>query len=220
MRTFAIGDIHGCATALRTLLSSVPWNKGDTVVTLGDYVDRGPDTKGVIERLLQWREEVKLVTLRGNHEVMMLLARRHQPLLLDWCEVGGDATLASYVEPGSSNGAIPESHWDFLEKTKPFHESASHIFVHASAYPDVPMESQTEQMLYWERGWGAQRHQSGKTIICGHTPQRTGVPANMKHVICIDTCAYGGGWLTCLEPATSEYWQANEKGETRAGKLA
>ncbi len=219
MRTFAIGDIHGCATALDTLLKTVPFSREDTLVTLGDYVDRGPDSRGVIERLIALRSEVNLVTLRGNHEVMMLLARQHRAMLLDWCECGGDATLASYMTAEGKSGEIPEAHWEFVDQTLPFHETEGQIFVHATVNPRLPMVEQTDHSLYWDRGWSRLSHVSGRVVVCGHTPQREGVPADIGHLICIDTHAFGGGWLTCLEPATRRYWQADEKGRTREGQL-
>ncbi|QIF00190.1 metallophosphoesterase family protein [Roseimicrobium sp. ORNL1] len=217
MRTFAIGDIHGCLMAFETLLSIVPFQPGDTLVTLGDYVDRGPDSCGVIERLVKWHGETNLITLQGNHEIMMLMAHEDKDVIRDWCDAGGDATMASYLE--RKYPEIPSAHWDFLEKTLPYYESATHIFVHATVDPDRPMNQQPDHMLYWERFWNSSRHVSGKMVICGHTPQRNGQPRDFGHGICIDTFAYGGGWLTCLEPGSGCYWQANQKGETREGRV-
>src|SRR5688572_4159032 len=95
-RTFAIGDIHGCAVALASLLAIVPLQPEDTVVTLGDYVDRGPDSRGVIEQLLELRSRVNLVPLRGNHEIMMIQARVSRVAYGEWCRCGGDTTVESY----------------------------------------------------------------------------------------------------------------------------
>lgn len=215
MRTFAIGDIHGCSTAFEKLLSIVPFTPEDTLVTLGDYVDRGPDSCAVIEKLIAMSTgpEVNLVTLRGNHEIMMLMSHENESIIIDWCDAGGDATIASYM--GRKLSQIPDAHWAFLEKTLPYHETATHIYVHATVNPELPMKEQPDHMLYWERYWNASPHQSGKKLICGHTPQRDGIPRDFGHGICIDTFAYGSGWLTCLEPETGRYWQANQKGETR-----
>ncbi|RBP38580.1 serine/threonine protein phosphatase 1 [Roseimicrobium gellanilyticum] len=219
MRTFAIGDIHGCLAAFEALLSIVPLSSEDALVTLGDYVDRGPDSCGVIERLMALRstQVVQLITLRGNHEIMMLMAHRDEAIIRDWCDAGGDATIASYM--GTKLAGIPDAHWDFLQKTLPYHETATHIYVHATVDPEAPMNEQQDHMLYWERYWNSGRHVSGKTLVCGHTPQRNGEPRDFGHGICIDTFAYGGQWLTCLEPATGQYWQANQKGEMREGML-
>ena len=219
MRTFAIGDIHGCLTALEKLLSIVPFTPQDTLVTLGDYVDRGPDSCGVLECLmaLRYSPEVNLITLRGNHEIMMMMSHENEAIVRDWCDAGGDATIASYM--GKKLGKIPESHWEFLSKTLPYHENATHIFVHATVDPGLSMDQQEDHMLYWERYWNSGRHISGKSLVCGHTPQRNGEPRDFGHGVCIDTFAYAGQWLTCLEPATGQYWQANQKGKTRKGTV-
>jgi serine/threonine protein phosphatase 1 len=95
-----------------------------------------------------------------------------------------------------------------------------HIFVHANLYADAALEDQPDFMLYWEKFDPAQGpHESGKIMVCGHTPQRSGVPVNVGHSVCIDTKAHGGGWLTCLDVASGRYWQANEQGETRSDWL-
>jgi serine/threonine protein phosphatase 1 len=115
MRQFAIGDIHGCLTALQVLDKELAFGDGDTVVTLGDYVDRGPDSRGVIEFLLGLRKRCKLVALRGNHEIMMLMARNDRSLLVNWVACGGGATLDSYGAAGFHD--IPGTHWDFIADT-------------------------------------------------------------------------------------------------------
>src|SRR5262249_40205022 len=91
----------------------------------------------------------------------------------------------------------------------------SHFFVHANAYPDCPLNEQPDLMLYWESFNDPPPHESGKVLVCGHTPQESCIPRNIGHAICIDTGACKGGWLTCLDVATGKYWQANERGETR-----
>jgi len=103
----------------------------------------------------------------------------------------------------------------------PYHESGTHFFVHATVYPDLPLAEQPDYMLYWETleasTWGP--HESGKTMICGHSLQRSGRPLVLDHAICIDTGVYRDGWLTCLDVAVEMYWQANERGQTRMGNL-
>ena len=114
----------------------------------------------------------------------------------------------------------PEEHWLFLSRDcKPYHETADHFFVHANAYPELPLNDQPDYMLFWERFDQPSPHESGKIMICGHTPQRNGVPLNLGYAVCIDTHAHGGGWLTCLDVTTGRYWQANEQKETRSGVL-
>ena len=220
MRHLAIGDIHGCSRSLETLLSAVSPRRGDRVVTLGDYVNRGPDTRAVIERLLQLHRAGLLVALRGNHEQMMLEARDGGPGRLSrLLSVGGDRTLASYAAPGhrGSLADVPADHWDFIENVcRDWYETDTHFFVHANAYPDCPPADQPVYMLRWEPFDHPPPHESGKVMVCGHTSQKTGEPRNLGHAVCIDTHAHGrNGWLTCLDPATGRLWQANERGEVR-----
>jgi serine/threonine protein phosphatase 1 len=114
---------------------------------------------------------------------------------------------------------IPEAHWEFLEQTRPWYETERHFFVHANAHPEVPLAEQPDYMLFWEFVENPPPHQSGKVMVCGHTSQRSGRPLDLGHAVCIDTGACKGGWLTCLDVATGRYWQANEGGETREGRL-
>jgi serine/threonine protein phosphatase 1 len=168
------------------------------------------------------RPRGRLVAVRDNHELMMLKARDGDDALHDWLANGGDATLASYSPFGDAGRLvdIPEAHWEFLEKrTTPWFETAQHFFVHANAYADMPLAEQPDFMLYWESFHDPQPHQSGKVMICGHTPQKTGLPNNVGHAICIDTCAYRNGWLTCLDVKTGKFWQANQQGECRVDYL-
>src|SRR5689334_8625527 len=96
MRILAIGDIHGCSTALDALLNAVRPDANDLVVALGDYVDRGPDSIGVLDRLLHLKNGTQLISLCGNHEQMMLEAKDDEGKFKDWLKNGGDAALASY----------------------------------------------------------------------------------------------------------------------------
>lgn len=217
MRQFAIGDIHGCLAELVLLDQEIRFCSSDVVVTLGDYVDRGPDSRGVIEFLIGLSKRCQLIPLRGNHEVMMLRARDDRSALADWISNGGDKTLDSY---GAKNFEdVPESHWNFLESTHRYHESARDFFVHANAYPDFALADQPDYMLYWEFLGQPVPHESGKRMICGHTAQKSGKILNFGHAACIDTYAHGGGWLTCLETRTDWYWQASQKGELKRGTL-
>jgi serine/threonine protein phosphatase 1 len=136
MRTLAIGDIHGCSKALDALLAAIAPSRDDLVIALGDFVDWGPDSCGVLNRLIELSKHTRLVSLRGNHEEM-------------------------------------------IRDVKP--------------------------------------HCSGKTVVCGHATQRDGQPRSIGHAICIDTGVSCGGWLTCLEPMSGMYCQANERGKLRRG---
>ena len=153
MRNLAVGDIHGCFRALTTLAASVPFRPDDTLITLGDYVDRGPDSQAVIDWLLAYGRRGNLVALRGNHEVMMLDARDSGEALRRWVGCGGDAALASYtpLEDAGRLADVPDAHWEFLEQqTRAWFETPTHFFVHANAYPDCPLDEQPDFMLYWE----------------------------------------------------------------------
>lgn len=223
MRVLAIGDIHGCSRALDHLLAAFVPRKSDLLITLGDYVDRGPNSAGVIERLMGLHSRCKLICLRGNHEQLMLDARKGSDRLAEWMHTGGQATLASYRNEVSSGTLfdVPEEHWEFLEKTcVDWHETRTHMFVHAGVDPLLPMEEQPEFILRWERFRDPKPHLSGKIVVCGHTSQKTGTPRNVGHAICIDTDACRKGWLTCYEVTTGYLWQTNQAGELRAGWLS
>lgn len=217
MRIFAIGDVHGCSTALRRLDSELRFRSSDKVIMLGDYVDRGPDSKGVVDYLLELQLRCQLVSLRGNHEIMMLRAREDRTALTEWLGCGGDATLDSYHCQTFAD--IPDSHWQFLTSTVAYHETETDFFVHANAYPDYDLADQPDYMLFWEFFGDPSPHHSGRRMICGHTSQKSGVPKDVGHAVCVDTHAFGGGWLTCLETRTGLYWQANQQGQIRANQL-
>ena len=101
----------------------------------------------------------------------------------------------------------------------PYYETEKHIFVHANLYPDLPLAEQPDYMLYWDKLVEPCAHVSGKTMICGHTRQKSGLPLDWDTTICIDTNVYGDGWLTCLDVLTGRIWQANELGKARTGWL-
>ena len=170
MSIFAIGDIHGCLTALQTLLAQVPVQPGDTLVTLGDYVDRGPDTPAVLDTLIELGREHHLVALRGNHDQMMTSARTDTQAREDWLAEGGDATLASY---GGSLGAVPQAHWGFLERQCVDHwECETHFFVHGGVRPNLPLWEQPTHTLHWRRFENVRAYQSEKrpaqhSWLCG-----------------------------------------------------
>lgn len=216
-RHLAIGDIHGCFVALRTLEVYLEFQPDDTIITLGDYVDRGPKSKSVIDWLIEAEKKYNLVPLRGNHELMMLDARHGGISYDNWMYVGGNATLKSYASADAKEGSIsdvPESHWEFLEnQLLPYYETETHLFVHANAYPDLPLSDQPDYMLYWEKYDDPPMHESGKVMVCGHSSQKNGWPITNGNAICIDTWACGDGWLTCLDVNAGKFWQADNLGE-------
>jgi serine/threonine protein phosphatase 1 len=212
-RTIAIGDIHGCTEALAAVLAAIKPAEKDTLVFLGDYVDRGPDSRGVIEQVLALEKQCRVVPLLGNHEIMFLealdLGARG-----DWLNYGGRETLASYHW---DTGKIPEAHLDFLRTLLRYYETATHFFVHANYIADLPLTEQPDHALFWEHLFSLfpAPHESGKTAIVGHTAQRSGEIEDLGHVICIDTYCHGGGWLTALDVDTGELWQADREGRMR-----
>ncbi len=185
MRLLAIGDTHGCTTAFDTLIQAVRLKPDDRLITLGDYVDRGPDSKGMIERLVVLHEKGQLIPLRGNHDFMMMEARSGFLQQEEWERCGGDATLASYAgmaEEWFDN--VPQQHWRFLEETcVDWYETDTHIFVHANVDPDLPLADQPLFMLHWEKLYESRPHVSGKIMVCGHTPQKDGKPFNLGHAV-------------------------------------
>lgn len=215
-RTIAIGDVHGCSAALDALLDAIRPRPDDVIVTLGDYIDRGPDSRGVLDRLIDLGRRCRLFPLLGNHDQMLLDVRSGTYPLFWLLDIGGTTTLDSYG-PGRDVSLIPDDHWKFLEGCLDFHEIDSHIFVHANYYPDLPMSEQPVDMLRWEslRNATPGPHESGKTVIVGHTSQKDGKILDLDHVKCIDTYCYGGGWLTALEVHTDQVWQADRRGQLR-----
>lgn len=223
MRTLVIGDIHGYADLFKTVLNMAESTEEDTIVTLGDYTDRGPDSCSVIEHLIELQQRQQLIAIRGNHDVMMMDARKDFSIYRDWLRYGGRDTLDSYAKSDDQEVTlddVPASHWEFLEnELVDWYETDTHFFVHANAYPDIPIHEQPAFMLHWEHLFDPQPHCSGKIMVCGHTKQASGRPLNLEHTLCVDTWVYGEGWLTCLDLNSGKYWQANKKGEQRPGHL-
>ena len=223
MRILALGDVHGCSVALDALLAIVRPAPEDLLIALGDYVDRGPDSAGVLDRLIALFEKGRLIALRGNHDEMMLQARQGDDPRM-WLACGGRATLESYGGPFPDVGdleKVPERHWQFLERDCcDWYETHDHFFVHGSVAPDLPLAEQPTYLLYWEKLFEPVAHCSGKIMVCGHTKQHSGRPLNLGTTICIDTGAYDrDGWLTCLDVKRGFYWQANQRGATRVDWL-
>jgi serine/threonine protein phosphatase 1 len=223
-RTIAIGDIHGCRDALAALMDAIQPGPEDTVITLGDYIDRGPDSRGVLDLLLDLAGRCQLVSLLGKHEEVLLVALRDITALRRWLAPGGAEALRSY---GWASGGprrtlaswIPEPHRTFLAACQPYHETATHLFVHAGYLPELPMDQQPGEALRWRvtNATTAVQHCSGKVAVVGHTPQRTGEVLDLGFLICIDTSCVRGGWLTALETATGRVWQADRAGRLRTG---
>jgi serine/threonine protein phosphatase 1 len=223
-RTIAIGDIHGCSAALGALIDAIAPGAGDTIVPLGDYIDRGPNSRGVLERLIALGARCRLVPLLGDHEEMLLDAIRDSACLKKWLTCGGADTLRSYGwTPGSHRRRvadwIPEAHRVFLNSCVPYHETATHLFIHAGYVPELPMDQQPALALRWRvTDAGTTRpHCSGKIAIVGHTRQASGEVLDLGFLSCIDTNCVRGGWLTALDVNAGSVWQADRAGKLRIG---
>lgn len=215
-RTIAIGDVHGCLAALDAVLAAVRPQADDTLVFLGDYVDRGPNTLGVIERLLALRRRCRLIPLLGNHDEMMLKVYDGQrELYVDWLFFGGNATLESYHTMEVDD--IPAAHIDFLRSCRLYYETERHFFVHGNYRAELPLSAQPPETLLWEsiRDREPGPHCSGKTAIVGHTSQKTGEILDLGYLRCIDTYCYGDGWLTAMDVQSGRLWQADKQGRSR-----
>jgi serine/threonine protein phosphatase 1 len=213
MRTIAIGDIHGCLDALRGLIALIAPSPDDQLIFLGDYIDRGPDSKGVINYLLELSQRCQTVFLLGNHEIMF------RSVLIGattefWLQVGGQETLDSY---GGALDSVPSKHIAFLNSLKLFYESEECIFVHANYEPDKPMAEQNELIACWTHITEAfpVPHCSGKHVFVGHTPQISGEVASFGNLTCIDTYCVGGKWLSAIDVSTGKIWQVSPTGDVR-----
>ncbi|HMC11849.1 MAG TPA: metallophosphoesterase family protein [Pirellulaceae bacterium] len=213
-RTIAIGDIHGCSKALRAVTEAIQPASNDTLVMLGDYVDRGPDSRGVLELVLELESRCRLVPLLGNHELMLLDAIENSNVVGPWLECGGQATVRSY---DGRLGNIPPEHLEFIRRCKRYYEVATHFFAHANYTADVALDEQPDYLLFWEHlhFHVPPPHENGKIAIVGHTSQKSGQVLDLEHVICIDTFCHGGGWLTAMDLESGQIWQANRHGRLR-----
>ncbi len=214
MAIWAIGDIHGHSKHLKQLLDYLPPAPGDTIVFLGDTIDRGPDSAGVLRQIHQLRQTHEVIFLRGNHEAMLLQARRSRDYLPFWIECGGGATLDSYR--AKSFDDIPDEDWFLFETSLPYYETEETIFVHANLDPNLEMSDQYESDLLWRFYDGPIHHISGKFVVCGHSTQAFGLPALAEHSICVDTLPESGeGWLTAINCTRKTFWQIDHCGNRR-----
>ena len=165
------------------------------------------DSKGVLDMLIELSGRCRLVPILGNHDEMMLEARRSELIFRKWMEIGGIATLDSYGSSGHIS-LVPKEHFKFLKSCVPYFETDTHFFVHGNYDASLPLDQQNEQILRWPslQDHAPRPHISGKIAVVGHTPQSEVL--NLGHLICLDTgCAYGGK-LTAMEMGSGEVWQA------------
>jgi len=195
--TYVIPDIHGRDDLLGEALAGIAAHcRGDAgvIVTIGDYVNKGPQSKEVIDRMLSgvadgWR----LIALKGNHDVMMAEALRNPAKMESWLEKGGDAALASY---GGDPAAVPQAHIAWLDGLRPLYLDAHRLYVHAGVDPEIPLDRQSEATLFCKRyprgfsgGYGA-RH-----VVHGHDNDPDG-PLLFEGRTNLDTAAWRTGRLT------------------------
>jgi serine/threonine protein phosphatase 1 len=218
IRVYAIGDVHGRADLLEQLLARLDADlvadpPDDAVeVFLGDYIDRGPHSREVLDLLIARSPKHQLVCLKGNHETYIPEFLKNPAILSDWRDLGGLSTLLSYGLAPSNNAnereqvalatalnrALPDSHRRFLDSLKLSFTCGDFFFVHAGVRPGIPLAQQREDDLLWIReDFLLHEEDFGKVIVHGHTPVRE--PDIRSNRINIDTGAYATGQLTCLK---------------------
>src|SRR6266436_9156613 len=174
--TFAIPDIHGRLDLLDAAVEKIIERSAGsraTIVTLGDYVDRGPDSRQVIERLMGWKSEsTTLVTLKGNHEAMMWQTCNNLAELTWWIGNGGDQTLKSYGQTSQQDfdpRIVPQAHLQWISGLALMHVDQHRVFVHAAVDPNVPLDRQSEQTLLWKRySEGFKQGHGHRHVVHGH----------------------------------------------------
>jgi serine/threonine protein phosphatase 1 len=202
-RTFAVGDIHGMSSLLKELIDRISPDVEDTIIFLGDYIDRGEDTKGVINLLLSLKEKTNCIFLMGNHEEMLLEYLRDYRRNM-FLYNGGMQTIYSYTGKKQTKKLlsefIPEEHMNFFNNLKLFHEDEKYIYVHAGIEPGIVMENQNAEMLLWTRPiWDEPINMGDKKLIVGHSAHKNVIIKPDK--ICIDTgsCFEDSGTLTAIQ---------------------
>jgi serine/threonine protein phosphatase 1 len=209
LRVYAIGDIHGCADKLRALHDAIRADlaahptRGATLIHLGDYIDRGPDSAGAIEAVLGF-SACPVVNLLGNHEATLLAALDGDaPSATDWMYYGGRDALASWgMAPNTRRGdwaqGIPPAHIAFLRGLALRHRVGPYFFAHAGIRPGVPLDEQTPDDLIRIRGAFLDNEDDhGVVVVHGHTPVRERTADLRQNRVNLDTGAVYGGPLTC-----------------------
>jgi serine/threonine protein phosphatase 1 len=209
---YCIGDIHGCLDKLTTLMGMIVerFRPGeDSLIFLGDYIDRGPDSFQVVEYLIDWKNRYpETIFLKGNHEEMFglyLVGLDRYTYMVN----GGQQTLESYLQnnPWADMYSIPKAHVDFLASLLLYYESDAFIFVHAGIKEGVSLHKQaTEDLLWIREKFVRSEYDFGKRVVFGHTPFPQ--PLVQKNKIGIDTGAVYGNKLTCVILPEMEFIQA------------
>ncbi|RTL50065.1 MAG: serine/threonine protein phosphatase [Bradyrhizobiaceae bacterium] len=200
VRTYAVGDVHGCLRQLKQLVELCEQDASEhdaRFIFLGDYIDRGPDSRGAIKFLmaLQHARPKQVICLMGNHEDMLLAATDHPDWEDRWLRNGGIQTLESY---GVSNAyQIPKDHIDWLRQLPKFHDDGLRFFVHAGVDPHRPLAQQDDLDLLWIREpFLSSNKRFERLIVHGHTPTENGEPDIRTNRVNIDTGAVFGNPLT------------------------
>ena len=199
--TFAVGDIHGCLDKLERLVEACEAHAGGRparFVFLGDYVDRGPDSRGVVEFLMrrQQAQPDAVICLMGNHEHLAIMAHDSDRAMPLWIENRGATTMASY---GRADGRISEPHLAWLRALPLCHDDGLRFFVHAGVDLGKPLDRQSPEVMLWIREpffTQSDKVDCGRFIVHGHTPRKDGMPQLRKHRLNLDTGAVIGGPLT------------------------
>ena len=199
--TFAVGDIHGCLDKLTRLLAACEAHAGARAaryVFVGDYIDRGPQSRGVIDLLMrkQAAQPGTIVCLRGNHEQMAIEAHASERAVPLWLANNGASTLRNY-----GGGRISDEHLAWLAALPFCHDDGLRFFVHAGVDLDAPLDRQEPEVMLWMREpflTYCDEVDRGRLIVHGHTPLRTGVPDLRRRRLNLDTAAVMGGPLTAV----------------------
>lgn len=199
MLFFAVGDIHGCLDKLLELLDQCRrFAKGrpSTFIFLGDYIDRGPDSRGVVQTVMDMTiaEPERVIALAGNHEDLLRQTDTSAGMGR-WLANGGGPTLRSYGVTSPKD--LPAAHLAFLTGLPLFHDDGLHFFVHAGIRPGVPLDEQAREHLLWiRRPFLDSKADHGRLIVHGHSPTPDRKPLVLPNRVNIDCGAIFGGRLT------------------------
>jgi serine/threonine protein phosphatase 1 len=200
-RTLIIGDVHGCLEMLKRLVEKIDYRPGqDSLIFLGDYIDRGPEAMGVVEYILSLsRLSSGVHCLIGNHEAIFLdylEGRDRRSFILN----GGTTTLQSYhaARGAAVDQLVPDTHMNFYKSLKVYIELEDYLVVHAGFRPNLAIDKQPLMDMIWIRDpFISSDYDFGKRVIFGHTPFYE--PFVMSNKIGLDTGAVYGNKLTCLD---------------------
>lgn len=221
-RMLAISDIHGELEKFNRLLKKVNYHsEKDQLILLGDYVDRGPDSCGVLNKVMELEEEGAIV-LRGNHDDMMVAAAENEPKAWErWIKNGALETLRSY-EPRMKTARLPTSdvfknHVDFIKKLNYYYETEQYIFVHGGVHPKTPLNETDPYVLVWIRDEFHNGYNGDQTVVFGHTrtarlhgnPDNHQVYFGDNNIVGIDGGAVYGGQLNCYDATNNKTYKVD-----------